>query len=134
MPDPVKVPGRIIKMNGQDYVVAPLKLRQLMEREGDIDRMNPSHPEAFTTGGERLTAMARVVAASLSRNYPDMTEDRVMDLLDMGNYNQAFNAALAVSGLEPGEAEAVKGSASSGSSTALLPPTDGLTERSDALH
>lgn len=147
-----KIPGVVMRLSGQDYVLAPLKLSQLRELEAELERM-PSHvmnpdPAKHLVDGEsvipnpryeanqtkRLEIIARVVAASLSRNYEDMTPDRAMDLLDASNFMAAYNAALSVSGLVQGEGQAATGSASVGSTDGSPPPTDGPMPRSATTH
>jgi hypothetical protein len=73
-------------------------------------------------GEEQVDAICEVVAAALGRNYPDMTAERVADMLDLGNAQLVFRAILGGSGLRevrPGEAAAV---ATSTISTAFSPP------------
>jgi hypothetical protein len=127
MADP-KIPGRAITLAGVAYTVAPLKLSQFLALEDDLNRLAPGADNP-ARGSERLRIIARTVAAALGRNYDGMTEEKVLDLLDMGGYEAAFDAALGVSGLVPsGEAKpAETGSASPAFSTASPSPMDGAT-------
>src|SRR5579859_731961 len=99
MVDP-KIPGREIKLGDETVIVAPVLLADFFELESDMDRMNPRAENYATKSSERFRIMARVVAASLKRNHEGFTEESVIKRFDMGNIEKAFNAALAVSGLE----------------------------------
>ena len=45
-----------------------------------------------------------IVAAALQRNYPEVTPEKVENLLDLGNASVVLNAVLTGSGLKPGGA------------------------------
>ena len=128
---PATFAGRPFLVGGTTYIIAPLKLSQFWELEADLNRMRPEAEEP-AHGGERFKIMARVVAMALSRNHPEMTEDQVADLFDLGNIEGAFEAALAVGGLvATGEAmPAENGSTSPASSTDSPSPTAGATTTS----
>ena len=49
-------------------------------------------------------ALIDIVATALQRNYPEMTPDKVENLLDLGNDSAVLNAVLTGSGLKPGGA------------------------------
>lgn len=96
-----KIPGVAFNLGGNDFVLAPLNLLQ-------VEAMEP-----VITGFKDAADMQSVskiaqqlVLASLSRNYPDITEDDVKQLLDVGQMNAAIAAVLGVSGYKmspPGE-------------------------------
>ncbi len=95
------IPGVTIQMGGNDWLVPPLTL-------GHLRRLDPSI-KALTSGDVEkvLSAICTIVAAALSRNYPEMTEQRVEDLIDLGNRDAVVAAVLGNSGLKVGEVEAV---------------------------
>ena len=68
---------------------------------------------------------AGIVAAALQRNYPEMTPDKVENLLDLGNASAVLNAVLTGSGLKPGGAAMGEASAPGTS-----PGADGASARS----
>jgi hypothetical protein len=88
-------------MGGQDWLVPALTLGQLRRLDAAI--------KALTSGDSEkvLNGVCAIVAAALSRNYPDMTEQRVEDLIDLANRDEVVAAVLGNSGLKPGEAVAV---------------------------
>ncbi len=105
-------------MGGQDWLVPPLTLGQLRRLDADIRALGSGDT------GKVLPAVCNIVAAALSRNYPDMTALKVEDLIDLGNRDRVVAAVLGNSGLKPGEAPAVTGQIGA-PSTAFSPPLAG---------
>ncbi len=97
------IPGVKIQMGGQDWLVPALTIGQL--RRLSEERKNLSSGDEDKV----LAAVCTIVATALSRNYPDMTEQRVEDLIDLENRDRVVSAVLGNSGLKPGEAAAVTG-------------------------
>lgn len=116
------IPGTKIQMGGNDFLVPPLTLGQLRRLQPKIKLIGSL--SGADVGDDQVDAIGEIVSAALSRNYPDMTPERVLDLLDLGNARDVISAVLGASGLKPGEAEAVtktNGATSMGSSP---PPAD----------
>ena len=51
-------------------------------------------------GEAQINVLIDIVAAALQRNYPEMTPDKVENLLDLGNASAVLNAVLTGSGLK----------------------------------
>lgn len=85
-----------IKMNlgGEEYIVPPLNFRLLKKFDAEIRSMRDMASSQDPMS--ELPRMVPVITAALQRNYPDLTEEHVYDLLDLGNYRQVFEAALGV--------------------------------------
>lgn len=121
----VRLPGIKMKLGVREYVLAPITLDKFCELEEDFDRLRPDSEKPFTSAGERVKALTKFVLASLERNYSFVERSDGMrvpltaavllsDLLDMGNREEAFLAALAVSGLQQsGELEPERETAAS---------------------
>ena len=119
-------------MGGQDWLIPPLtlgQLRRLMPKVRQLTEIGAS------MGEPQIGVLVEIVAAALQRNYPELTMDRVEDLLDLGNAGAVLNAVLTGSGLKSrgqplGEAVAVVGPRSSpetGGDTSMVfspPPVD----------
>jgi hypothetical protein len=90
----VKYDGRKVRMGGQDWVLAPLNLRQirttLKDAIGDLQGADTE---------KRLTAFVNIIHGSLSRNYPDITMEQVEEMLDTGNIGAVVEAVMNTSGL-----------------------------------
>ena len=100
--------GASVNLGGEEFVLAPLTFAQLRDGSAkDIATIEDSIAKRAMFSDEYFNAMARVVHASLSRNYPDMTFERVLSLLDLGNARDCYKAVLGLSGLlkEPGAGE-----------------------------
>jgi hypothetical protein len=88
-------------MGGQDWMVPPLtlgQLRRLMPKVRQLTEIGASMGEA------QIAVLVDIVTAALQRNYPEMTPDKVENLLDLGNASAVLNAVLTGSGLKPGGA------------------------------
>ena len=112
------IPGIAIAMGGADWVVPPLTL-------GQLRRLMPKLQALGDVGGTlaepQIAVLVEIVAAALQRNYPEVTADKVEELLDLGNAAAVLAAVLTGSGLQPGEAAAVAGSTGP-TSTGFSPP------------
>jgi len=93
------IPGVAVAMGGQDWMVPPLtlgQLRRLMPKVRQLTEIGASMGEA------QIAVLVDIVTAALQRNYPEMTPDKVENLLDLGNASAVLNAVLTGSGLKPG--------------------------------
>ena len=99
-----KIPGTAINLGGVDLVIAPLSLDQVQQFEEDISKA--SERLSGKNFAEQISYCLPVIHAGLTRNYPDLTQDELRKLLDIGNFIPAFQAVVRVSGFEvarPGE-------------------------------
>lgn len=119
------IPGIEITMGGRDWVVPPLTLGQLRQL---LPKLRQLSSIGAAMGEEEIGVLGEVVAAAMSRNYPEVTAASVEDLVDLGNAREVLAAILEGSGLRrqgnsPGEAAAGRpiGEASTASSP---PPAD----------
>jgi len=95
------IPGVPVAMGSQDWMVPPLtlgQLRRLMPKVRQLTEIGVSMGEA------QIAVLVDIVTAALQRNYPEMTPDKVENLLDLGNASAVLNAVLTGSGLKPGGA------------------------------
>src|SRR5574337_945295 len=100
-PQPGKIPGARMNLGGRELVLAPLNLQQVEQFESVLPELGKqgSLRDALSTG-------VPIIHASLSRNYPEITLDEVRGLLDIGNFREALDAMLGISGYsrrQPGE-------------------------------
>jgi hypothetical protein len=93
VPVPGKIPGVAFNLGGNDFILAPLNLQQVEAMEPVIAKFKDANDMAAVAEVAR-----QLVTASLSRNYPDITEDDVKHLLDLGQMREAIQAVLGVSG------------------------------------
>jgi len=89
-----KIKGILFDFGGESLVIPPIALgalEQLQDRVG-----------AFTgdvTDGKQVGTVIDSAYAALRRNYPDITRERVADLIDVGNMAEVFQSVMDVSGL-----------------------------------
>lgn len=99
------IEGKKIMLGGEEYTLPPLNIATLKKHKPffdslrDVDRTDPS-----------FDVMADIVFCSLKRNYPDMTQDRLDELLDINNITEAFQAVMTVAGFEKTVGEPMPGS------------------------
>lgn len=97
----VKFPGIKKTIGGTDYIVPPISLRTLQQLQSQIENFNGA-----TLSPEALDTAITVIHSALKRNYPDITEDQVSDLVDVGNMFDLFETVMDVSGMKRKELEA----------------------------
>jgi hypothetical protein len=100
--------GVEVAMGGENWLIPPLtlgQLRRLMPKVRQLTEIDAAMGEA------QIGVLVEIVAAALQRNYPDVTQETVENLLDLGNAGAVLNAVLTGSGLKTrnslGEAVAV---------------------------
>lgn len=82
--------GVTVKIAGTDYTVPPLSLRGLIKYEQVLKN--------FAQYGTLTTAVA-IIGDALRRNYPEITDESLCDLLDVSSLQGVFAAVLRASGL-----------------------------------
>lgn len=96
LPVPGKIPGTRVNLGGTEFVLAPLNLVQVEALSDSIAKLGQSADLR-----ENLAIAVPLVQASLSRNYPSITLDDVRQLLDLGNFAEASQAVVKISGYVP---------------------------------
>jgi hypothetical protein len=115
------IPGVKIAMGGAEWIVPPLTLGMMRRLLPQVMRLKDF---GAAMGGEEIEVIVELVTAAMRRNYPDITPDKVEELLDLGNARSVVEAILFGSGLKPaGEAApAAMLNGASADSTASSPP------------
>jgi hypothetical protein len=99
--------GIKITMGEQEWYVPPLTLKQLKDNVEAIELVRTARL-SFLIEQQEIDAVCTVAAAALSRNYPDISVERVADMIDLGNLQAVVTAIMTGTGLQPmGEAEPV---------------------------
>lgn len=88
--------GVWVRMGGRrEYLVPALNFRALRELQPELEKVSGGGMNSL----EQMGVVVKIAHASLKRNYPDMTEADVEDLIDTGNVSAVFSALVSVSGL-----------------------------------
>jgi len=93
----VKIPGEKITLAGRTFVAPPIPLGCMRKYEDVFNGKADPSP----------LVMGDVIFMTLRRNYPDLTQDEMDELLDAKNMVEVFAAIGHASGLQeaqPGEA------------------------------
>ena len=77
---------------GETYIVPPLSLGSVEDLQDRLGSYNAS-------GAMDVSLVVDCLTASLKRNYPDMTRERVRDMVGLENMVQVMEAVMNVSGL-----------------------------------
>ena len=101
-PVPGKIPGTALNLGGIDFVAPPFNLDGMQE----VMPLLKDAKDELKTAEDVLRYSARVIHISLKRNYPDLTLDELLRLIDLGNAMSVLRTVCSASGIEfkkPGE-------------------------------
>ena len=104
---PVK--GVTVEMGGLEWRIAPLTLRQ-------IDAFQEARKQANGKDGKTdekkiFRANIDAIQGALSRNYPGIGTEDVLDLVDAGNFQAVLDAVMGASQITEGNPKAANPSA-----------------------
>jgi hypothetical protein len=109
-----KYDGVTVYMDGKEWVVPALSVRQFRQHYQtllDSDITPENYPVKMA---ERLS----IVLAAMQRNYPEITEEQLLDMIDLRSFLTIWLAIQSASGLRPatpGESQPVPRSTGVGS-------------------
>lgn len=103
-----KYRGVPVYFDGQERIVPPLSVRQFRDNlELITEPVGEVTPENAV---ERMGKFVPLIGKALRRNYPEMTDEYLLDALDLRTFVEALVAVQSASGLKaakPGEAPPV---------------------------
>ena len=97
-----KFEGVPVWMDGQEWTIPPLSVRQFRAHYTTLLDTDVT-PENWQ---EKVESRLPILLAAVQRNYPDVTEEQLLDMLDLKTFNVAMQAIANASGLraaKPGE-------------------------------
>jgi hypothetical protein len=89
------IDGMKIRMGGVEYEVPPLNFNSLKKLTG---KLRDFKVDGIPTP-EQMDVIIEVVFLAMRRNYPEMTQETLGDLIDMGNAFTIFQAVMGQSGM-----------------------------------
>jgi hypothetical protein len=92
VPGQVVVPGREVALGGRVYIIAPLNAAAVKQYREEIKAV-------FVGAMPDIELVSKLAYASLRRNYPTMTMEKVEDILDYENYFVVWESLMNISGL-----------------------------------
>jgi hypothetical protein len=108
MSETVKHPGTRINMDGKDWTVPALSVRAFRENIQTLMAATVTDPSNVGADavGKQIDDALPVLYLAFKRNYPDVTEEQFVDMLDLNSYSQVMAAVMGQSGVttaKPGE-------------------------------
>lgn len=86
--------GKKITVGGTDWVVPPMNFKQIKEHKTLLESLGSLNPSDVKS--TKLLEVLPVILAAFQRNYPDMTMEKLEEIVDYGNFKAAFEAAMGV--------------------------------------
>lgn len=97
--------GIALKVGDREFVVPPLNWRRIRKLMPVLERISEAGPAlGFSITAEMLDDCLTVIYEAVSRNYPEITQDELEDLVDLVNAPKLILAVMGQSGLLQGEA------------------------------
>lgn len=97
-----KIEGIEIPLGGELYIVPPLNFKSLRALAVDIDNLSAIKGQPSP---DQMLSMCKIAHAAIARNYPDITLDKVEDVMDLGNGARVIKAIMGASGMLEATAE-----------------------------
>jgi hypothetical protein len=119
MPEEPKHRGVSVYLAGQELVVPPLSVRQFRDNIAILTRsVGEVTPENIA---DRMGQFVPIIGMALRRNYPEITDEYLLDALDLKTFVDFTLAVQSASGMKvgkPGEASPVAAKSTGAGSTA----------------
>ncbi len=94
------IDGVVVKIGGEEHVVPPLNIRLLRKYQKVLDELgDPQAMKGFKMSAYTDKALP-VVLANLQRNYPNMTQGGLEDMLAVADVPVVVKAMFKISGFE----------------------------------
>ncbi len=92
-----KYDGASVYMDGKEWIVPALSLRQFRDNYQTLAVPFKMSDDYAAFLKERLP----IALAAMQRNYPDLTEEQLLDMLDLKTFLDVWRAIQNASGLRP---------------------------------
>lgn len=88
--------GVKVSLSGREFTLPPLTLGALKKIGDKISILSEM---STVPTPEQIDAMCQIILSSVNRNYPEVTQDELLELIDLGNLKSVFEAVLGASGI-----------------------------------
>lgn len=92
------IEGDWVTLGGKQYYMPALNLRAMKEHAAKLDALQRGRAFDEPVTDEYIENVCTVVHAALKRNYPDISEEEVLDGVDMRNLGTLVIAVMGISG------------------------------------
>ncbi|MGD9613838.1 MAG: hypothetical protein AB7H90_01425 [Alphaproteobacteria bacterium] len=100
--------GVPVIMGGEKWYIPPLTLGLLRKHASALAIVLKAPSLSALMSEEEIDAVCEVASAAMSRNYSDMTVERIAEMVDLKNISDVVTAILTGTGMsQPGEAQPV---------------------------
>ena len=104
MPEPVKFSGAPFFMNGKEYLIPSLSLKQVQDNYDTLSTaakaLSEDTEDAAKTVVDTFRTYVPIIALAIQRNYPEVTEANLWEWLDVGNFADALTIVQSRSGFK----------------------------------
>lgn len=107
--------GTPIRLGEMEYIAPPLNFAAL-EKYDEFFRSAAAGGLELQGDTRQMAIVADLVYLSLRRNYPDITPETVKEGLDLGNFQEIFQAIVSTSGFTTRVGEPAPGTGPTGAS------------------
>lgn len=90
-----RLPGIAVELDGREYVIPPVSIGALMQVQSKLESISAGN----IMSAENMDTIITVAHAAIRRNYPEVTREQLLEMIDIGNLKDVFNAVVDVSGL-----------------------------------
>lgn len=97
MPENLRYAGVPVYMNGRNYFIPSLSTKDF---RANYDALSASPAEGGHPN-EMFSQYIPIIGLALRRNYPDITDEQLEDMLDLRTFRLAIRAVQDASGMEP---------------------------------
>jgi len=115
MADLLNFSGVPVFMNGRDYIIPSLSLRQVQENYEKLanaaSALEASVTDPSKTVVDAFNDYLPIIGMAVRRNYPEVTDDNLGDWLDTSNFSEVLIIVQSLSGFKAsktGEAQPAK--------------------------
>jgi hypothetical protein len=101
-----KYEGVPIWMDGKEWIIPPLSLGQFRKHHDTLTNVEAT-PQDWQ---ELIASRLPIILGAVQRNYPELTEEQLLDMIDLRTYNAILGAIMHSSGMrpaQPGESQPV---------------------------
>ena len=88
-----KFKGVTLNLGGKDYVVPPLNFRTLQALQARLEKFSGG------VDAESIDLVVDSLHGAIQRNYPEITRDDCIDMLDLENMESVMGAVMDISGM-----------------------------------
>jgi hypothetical protein len=104
MAEEVKYKGVPFFMNGRDYIIPSLSLKQVEENyahiAGAATAFEGSVEDSAKTIVDTFKGYVPIIGKAIRRNYPDVTDENLWEWLDIGNFSEVLVIVQSQSGFK----------------------------------